>query len=297
MIKRIAFLAAAALALASCGDSDRASDGTIEGITPSPILYEVSDSGGESRGWVFGTIHTLPPNLQWRTDALDDAINNADSLIVEIAGLEDSTALFSTFNQLATTPGQPDIGERVPPSKRPELFALVDQANLSPSDFGDVETWAAALILAQASDDGQGSAGADRVILGEFEGRPILELEGAQQQLGIFDQLPESEQEDLLLGVIEEEKSRAEDPGKLRRAWLAGDEAKLIEATNTGLMADPELRAALLVGRNNDWIDPLVRILNRGGKPLVAVGAAHVVGPDGLPELLKQRGYRLRRVQ
>ena len=299
MIRALGLLAAATLALTSCAQGGDAppDDEHPEANDASPILYELSDSGGQTRGWIFGTIHSLPPDLEWRTAALDQVIDEADTLVVEIAGLEDSAGLSVTFNQLATGPDQPDIGKRVPPSKRRELFALIDQAKLSPSDFGNVETWAAALILAQASSDGEGSAGADRVILREFADRPILEFEGPEEQLGIFDQLPQGEQSDLLVGVIEEEKNRAQDPGKLRRAWLSGDEDALIEATVTGLMADPELRAALLVDRNHNWIDQLTRILNRGDKPLIAVGAAHVVGEDGLPALLEQRGYQLRRIQ
>jgi len=299
VIKRLTFLAAAALALVSCGDSpsDKANAELADGITPSPILYELSDSSGETRGWLFGTIHSLPSDLQWRTEALNSAIKNADSLVVEIADLENETGLRSTFTQLATTADQPNISQRVPAIKRPALSALLNKANFRPSDFRDIETWAAALILAQASDSSDGAAGADRVILREFRGRPIHEFEGALRQLSIFDQLPESEQSDLLVGVIEEDALREHNPNRLRRAWLAGDEAALVDATTSGLMADPELREALLVDRNQAWIDPLVRILNRGDKVLVAVGAAHIVGEDGLPQLLSQRGYEVHRIQ
>ena len=299
MIKRFSILAAAALALVSCGDSptDKANAELAEGIAPSPILYELSDDSGTARGWMFGTIHSLPADLEWRTPALDSVIQNADSLVVEIADLEDATRMRSTFGQLSTTPGQPDIDQRVPAINRPALSALLSKANYRVSDFRDIETWAAALILAQASNTGEGEAGADRVILREFRGRTIHEFEGAVQQLSIFDQLPESEQSDLLVGVLEEEALKEQDPNRLRRAWLAGDEAALIDATTSGLMADPELREALLVERNQAWIAPLVRILNRGEKPLVAVGAAHIVGKDGLPELLAERGYTVRRIQ
>jgi uncharacterized protein YbaP (TraB family) len=293
MIKRLFLLVATAMMLAGCGEK---TSEDLKDVNASPILYELADANGQQRGWLFGTIHSLPDDLQWRTADLNQAIDDADLLVVEIAELDNSAALFKLFTRLATTPNQPDIGSRVPASLRPELFALIEQSDYQASDFGDVETWAAALILAQASADRDSGDGADKIIIREFKGRPVEEFEGAELQLGIFDQLPERDQSDLLVGVIEEEKLRAADPTRLRRAWLAGDSATLEDATTTGLMADPELRAALLVNRNRDWTDKLVRILNRGDKPLVAVGAAHLVGPDGLPAMLEKHGFRVKQI-
>ena len=62
-------------------------------------------------------------------------------------------------------------------------------------------------------------------------------------------------------------------------------------------MEDPELREALLVRRNRDWVGQLDAILASGERPLVAVGTAHLLGPDGLPTLLARRGYTTRRIQ
>ena len=114
-------------------------------------------------------------------------------------------------------------------------------------------------------------------------------------QLGAFDGLEVRKiNASCWKAQIREWVEAQEQPGRLLRAWLAGDEATLIEATTSGIMADPELREALLVGRNENWIGPLVDTLEAPGRPLVAVGTAHLVGPDGLGAMLEARGYSVR---
>ncbi|MFZ9396090.1 MAG: TraB/GumN family protein [Erythrobacter sp.] len=283
-----------ALALGAC---EGEAPGRLDSPTPSPLLYTISAPDGATEGWLFGTIHTLPDGVEWRTPALEQAIDEADLLVVEIAALDDAADIAHTFAALASSPGQPEIGARVPASQRQELLALVERSGHDPADFAETETWAAALMLAQNSDNGSASNGADRALLRDFANREIRELEGTARQLGIFDRLPERDQRDLLTGVIAEAKERKSDPERLRRAWLAGDEATLIDATTSGILADRELRAALLTNRNRDWAGQLERMLRQPEQPMVAVGAAHLVGPEGLAELLRQAGYRVARVQ
>lgn len=291
-LRRLFLCVSLALTATACSDAPGG-----DGTPPSPLLLEIRDPDGQVSGWMFGTIHSLPPGTKWRTPALEQTIDQTGILVVEIAALDDQAALRQTFSELATTPDQPDIGLRVPAATRPALFSLIEKSGLSPSDFSATETWAAALILAQADDDGGAANGADRALLRDFANRKVQELEGAGKQLGIFDTLPEVEQRDMLLAVLDEAGEHAKDPEKLRRAWLGGDVATLEDATQQGLLADPELRAALLTGRNRDWVDQLVPMLELGTRPLVAVGTAHLVGPDGLPAMLEARGYRIKRVQ
>ncbi|PKP91371.1 MAG: TraB/GumN family protein [Alphaproteobacteria bacterium HGW-Alphaproteobacteria-14] len=281
------------LGLAGCSDapSDEAS-----GPPPNPLMYEIASADGTVEGWLIGTIHALPDGTKWRTPAIALAVNEADFLLVEIAALDDRAALAEVFAALGTTPGMPPIAERIPATLAPTLADMLDSGGLDSGSFASTETWAAALTLAQLGAEGDPANGVDRALIREFSGRPVRELEGARAQLAIFDRLPESDQRDLLAAVISEASDSKTQGKKLRRAWLTGDVAALEEATRKGILADPDLRETLLVQRNRAWAEAIIPLLEDEPRPLIAVGAAHLVGAEGLASQLQAAGYRVRRL-
>ncbi|QUL38759.1 TraB/GumN family protein [Erythrobacter sp. JK5] len=282
---------AAPLLLAACDD-----DPAPEGPPPSPLLLQITSEDGAVEGWMLGTIHALPDDVEWRTPAIERVIGDADLLAVEVANLEDREAISAIFAELSRSTGLPDIVQRLPPSQRADLADLISRAGFTREHLGTTETWAVALLLAQVDAQGKPENGVDRQLIRAFTDREVRELEGAARQLTIFDTLPENDQRDLLAGVVEESSDQRDNPGRLRDAWLAGDVAILEEATTTGIMADRELREALLVERNRDWAAQLAALLRARERPLIAVGAAHLVGPDSVAAMLEQRGYTVTRV-
>lgn len=285
---------AAGAVLAACSSDPITNTASIK---PSPLLYEVASPNGEVEAWLFGTIHNLPDGVEWRTPELETTNAKADFLIAEIADLDNRAAMTNAFSTLAKRDNADPILNRVPRAKRKELKALIARSPFDDGNLNNVDTWAAALMLAQLVRSGKSENGVDRAMIKDFSDRPIHEFEGARKQLGIFDSLAEEDQRQLLLAVMDDIERAESQSGVLREAWLAGDEAALIEATETGMMQDPELRDALLVQRNADWTEQLLELLPAGEEPMIAVGAGHLVGPDGLPAMLEANGYTVRRLQ
>ena len=264
-----------------------------------PALWQVDGPNGQ-RAWLLGTIHALPNPISLDSPAFDRATAEASKLVVEVAALEDDKRTALAFHKLSAVASAPPLVVRASESDRPALTRLMDEARIAPDNFNQMDTWAAALALGQAisarSGDNSGN-GADRLVLREMKGKPLAEFEGAERQLAIFDTLPETEQRDLLSAVIRSASTAREDGKRLQQAWLRGDIAELAALDHQGLLADPELREALLVRRNRAWMEQLVPMLKRGEKPLVAVGSLHLVGRDGLVAQLETQGYKVTRLQ
>lgn len=275
----------APLALLACSPRPQQAD---------PALWKVEGPGGE-KAWLFGTIHSSDKPLAWQTPAITQAMSQSDTIMVEVANLADEADVAATFARLAKNEGQPPLSRRIAPDERPALAALLRKSGYDDDDFAAMDTWAAALTLARSdSNDDEVRNGIDRAVVAAADGRPIIELEGAKRQLGLFDALPEADQRDLL-GAVVAEASRPETD--LAASWRTGDMAAIEKETRRGLLADPELREVLFTRRNREWAGRIVAEIKSGHRPFVAVGAAHMAGPEGVPAMLTERGYSVTRVE
>jgi uncharacterized protein YbaP (TraB family) len=282
------------LALAGC--SDAPGEDRADGPPPSPLLFEIASADGTVEGWMFGTIHALPDGSAWRTPAIVEVLQRADLLVVEISDLSGRGNAAAIYSALAMSPGLPPLSQRVPPELRTQLDELMQRGGIAGSELDGHETWAAAITLAQVDATGDPANGVDRALIEASRPRAVRQLEGLRGQLAIFDRLPEANQRTMLAAVVRESGRVRADPKRLQRAWLAGDAAMIEQSTREGFLADPALREALLTGRNRRWAKAIVPMLGKAPRPLIAVGTAHLVGPEGLAAMLGAEGYTIRRL-
>ena len=270
--------------------------------TARPALWEVSDP--DTTIYLFGTIHLLPQNYQWRTASFDQALAGSQELVVEtIVDNKNPQKLMAAMASLAfNTPNLPPLTDRVPPAKRAALAAAIKKTGFPPQALDRMETWAAAITLLgdQFKDMGlKGDEGVEAVLRNTFisQEKPIGELESNVEQLGFFDTLPESAQRQLLEGAIDNPDSMRKDFRGMLAAWLRGDVKAIARTFNHDLASSPELQQALIRRRNANWSRWIEQRMAQPGQLFIAVGAGHLAGRDSVIDLLQRDGYHVRRVQ
>lgn len=266
-----------------------------------PAMWVVSDA--DTTIYLFGTIHLLPDNYQWRTAEFDRAVAGSQQLVVEtIIDDKNPAKLMQAMAGLAFSRGLPPIADRVPAAKRAALEAAIKKSGIPRPVFDQMETWAAAFMLLgnQFRDLGlKGQEGVEAVLRNAFssQGKTIGELESNVEQLGFFDTLPEQAQRALLEGAIEQPKAMSKDFDEMLAAWARGDVKRIARTFDRDLGATPELQHALIRQRNANWSRWIEQRMAQPGAIMIAVGAGHLAGEQSVIQMLKRQGYAVRRVQ
>jgi len=144
--KWLAFLLAALLAAqpAAAQRSRHAQHRTAAQRGPHPALWLLED--GDTKIYLFGTIHILPRGFRWRSPRFDAAARSADELVMEIAGFDDPATLTALVGEMGLGKTAPILW-RVSPDRREALRQMVEDLGLPIERLDNLQTWAAAVVL------------------------------------------------------------------------------------------------------------------------------------------------------
>ena len=129
---------------------------------------------------------------------------------------------------------------------------------------------------------------------GNEDGKGIFFLEDVEEQIDFICAMGEGNEDEFVsksLGDLDQAKSELEEMVGL---WKSGDREGLNEHTNTTMKEEyPDLYQSLLVDRNNNWMPLIKTLFDSEEKEFVLVGAAHLVGEDGLLTQLEKLGCKV----
>ena len=127
-------------------------------------------------------------------------------------------------------------------------------------------------------------------------GKEIVGLETLEFQLGLFDAMSDTDQENLVKQTLEDLATIEDEVDGLVKAWAAGD----LETMDALLVREfkkyPRLYESLFVNRNRDWIPAIESFLQSDQDYLIVVGAGHLAGKDGVLALLEEKGYTVEKL-
>lgn len=161
-----------------------------------------------------------------------------------------------------------------------------------------MKPWMVSLMLTVLQMQGSGldaSLGLDKHFYDKASaaGKMVIGLETAESQIERLDRMPEAVQEQMLLGELAEMDAERGSLNALVGAWQRGDAGAIERLLLGSFQGNPAAYASLITERNRNWLPQLDACFRRPSPCFVIVGAAHLVGPEGLLALLQRKGYRI----
>ena len=255
--------------------------------------------GTANRVYLLGSVHLLRAQDHPLPRVIDDVYEDAETLYMELDMDDlDPLLLQSTINRL----GMLDEGESLRDLMGDDLYAeavaVAEELDLPLEMLERTEPWFAAITVEQLALARIGfnpSYGVEMHLLKKAtqDGKAILGFESVEQQLAYLDGLSLDAQRELLMQTLTESAAIRETMDDLILAWRSGDIDFLERTLLEDISGYPELYDTIVASRNRLWVDTIDELLEHGEDYLVVVGALHLVGEDGVPQLLEQRGVRI----
>ncbi|MDR7060220.1 TraB/GumN family protein [Sphingopyxis sp. BE235] len=262
-----------------------------------PAMWLVADD--DTKIYMLGAMHALPRGTDWKGGKVAEAVGTADELVMELSPAELAKA-GAVFQALAPRTAPLAMEKRLPPQALAGYRAL----EASGGDFGGdtLDDWAVMVLMGQRvaqNAELDSSDGVETRLTRQFKDarKPIGGLETAREQLMLFETLDPTTQRTLLTRSAQKSGDAAKDVGALTAAWGRGDVAALEKVINEDVDAVPAARKAIITDRNRRWSAWVQKRLEQPGTVLMAVGAGHLVGADGVPAMLEADGLKVTRVQ
>ena len=265
-----------------------------------PSIWKVE--GRHNAVYLLGTIHllhadqVLPDNVQRIYRA-----STALWLEVDMAAV-DPLATQVSLMQRGLLPEGKTLDALLDAPTRKQLAEAATHLGMSTETLAPMRPWLAALTLEMGQYLQQGFSPASGVEMqliqqAERDGKTVHGLETMDQQLELFASLSSKAEIGFLQQTLQELDQSADEAATLEAAWLAGDDAAMAGYLATAMQQDAPLYHQLTTARNRRWVTELQSVLDNGDETtLVAVGALHLVGNQGLVALLRQAGYRVSRL-
>jgi uncharacterized protein YbaP (TraB family) len=259
------------------------------------LLWKVSK--GSSSVYVLGSIHYLRSENYPLKKAILDAFETSKRLVLEI---DLNATSGQAAQRLMLEKALFRDGTSLPQNISAETYQLAaeraTQLGIDMGIFNPMKPWFAAINLIAIKLKALGldpRRGVDQYLAGEAKrrGKPISGLETLDFQIGLLDQLSKQNQEAMLRETVSELDLLDRNIDEIVRSWADGDEAVLAKLLLAGMVEFPEIHQKVIVERNRRWVPEIEKLLEQGSGALIVVGAAHLVGRDGVIEMLKTKGY------
>ena len=262
------------------------------------LLWEISGNGLIHPSYLFGTMHILCASDANLGNSLESCIKNCDEIYFEIK-MDDMSAMMSSMKLMRMNDNKKlsDLLDKDQYAKIKNYF----EQHVPLLPFSMLERFKPLLIsglLEESGLDCNATYGMEMLIMKEahVRGKKISGLETAGYQAGLFDSIPYEKQAHDLLNYIDSADQYKKITLDLIKVYRSQDLEKIDELTREGDATTSHYLDLLVYDRNRKWVDSLGSMLPDKSL-LIAVGAGHLPGDQGLINLLRIKGYAVQAIK
>jgi uncharacterized protein YbaP (TraB family) len=247
--------------------------------------------------YLVGSVHILPADA-YPLDATFEDSFKASNVLVEEVDLGEMLNPAAQMQMLQR--GMLPAGQTLEGVVSPQTMALVTKATSSLGPATEMlkrfKPWMLAIALEGLELQRAGfdpELGVDKHFYdaAQTAGKTVQGLETVDFQISRFDDMTKEQQDHFLADTLKELETETASVTRLISAWKNGDAPTLERLMLKDLQDDQMMYQRLLVERNRNWMPKIEALFASPGRAFVVVGAAHLLGPDGLLQMLKARGY------
>lgn len=255
----------------------------------SSLLWKVSGNGLEAPSYLFGTMHILCEQNIVDKPGFQQAVAESQVLVMELNPTDPE--IMQEMQRLAVNPGFENIYTNLPEEDYQSLDSyLTSKFGAGLAQMGVLKPFTLTSMVIMGFLDCEVPFSLETYLadLAAKKEMPVIGLETAAFQVGIFDQIPVDFQIKEILRTLKNDAGKAEFD-QMSGIYGSGDLDRLYAyMTDNDMMR--QFRAEMLDNRNRAWIPTLEELFTKGTS-FVAVGAGHLPGEQGVITLLKQKGY------
>lgn len=250
--------------------------------------------------YVLGSIHFAKEEIYPLRQVIENAFDQSDFLVVEANVSDIGKTDVQKLTELAFYTGDDTLAKHLSPEAYDRVKKGVEGLGIPPGIIDKQKPWFLAMTLQALESVRLGldpKLGIDWHFLSKAQGKKkVLELESLDYQIGVLSGFSDQEQELLLLYTLKDFNMMEQDLDKMIKAWSSGDTKAMEFLMTRGVSEEKRLSPIyekLIYERNRGMTVKMKNFLKSKETYFVIIGAGHLVGSEGIIELLKRDGYRV----
>lgn len=267
------------------------------------LLWRV-ETHGAAPSYVFGTLHSAAPEIATPSASLRRILDSVDSVTIELVIDEGAKEVLG--RSMLLTDGR-RLSDIAGPARFERVVEVGARYGIPPQHLDVLAPWGAMTIFSLPPSEirrqAAGGVALDAVLesAARDRGIPVYGIETTEEQVEVFAGLSEADQLALLDSTLESNSQIDTFFERLRQAYLAGDLEQLSALTAEEEESAPQevitrFLERLIIERNRRMAER-IRPRLAEGNALIAVGALHLYGKEGVLGLLAAQGYRVSRAE